>query len=224
LRKKRFFWIVSLLLLILGMGCGPPGAEKAMQPTVEPSPTPVKLAPSSTLTQAPTERAVFIIAHQGFRDEEYTEPRTLLEEAGMEISVASSSLEIANGMLGGQVRPDLLVSEVRAADYDAVIFVGGAGAAEYWDDPQAHRLAREAVEQGKVLAAICIAPATLAKAGVLEGKKATVFQSARGEVEAGGATYTGEPVVRDGLIITANGPAATRQFGEMILQALEEQE
>jgi protease I len=37
-----------------------------------------------------------------------------------------------------------------------------------------------------------------------------------------GAIFTGAPVERDGLIITANGPAAARQFGEAIAAALVE--
>jgi len=95
-------------------------------------------------------------------------------------------------------------------------------AQEYWDDPVAHAVAQEAVAQGKVLAAICIAPTTLAKAGVLQGKKATVFSSEAEELKACGANYTGTSVERDGLIITADGPKAAVEFAEEITRALGE--
>jgi protease I len=201
-------------------------------PQPEPTEAPPEAAPPATDTPQPEptqppapaiKRVVFIIAHEGFRDEEYTEPRAVLEARGVQVTVASSSPETAMGMMGATVQPDVLVSDIVVSDYGAIVFIGGPGAAEYWDDPTAHRIAQEAVAQGKVLAAICIAPVALARAGVLQGRQATVFESAIGEVEAGGATCTGESVVRDGLIVTANGPGAARQFGEAIAAALEEQ-
>jgi len=249
--KKALFWTTTVTLLALLLGCGPSATEVVAPPTeVTPPPAPTEAplptdTPPPEPTEAPMEapplptdtpppeptqppvpaarQVVLIIAHEGFRDEEYTEPRAVLEARGVQVTVASSSLEIAIGMMGATVQPDILVSDVVVDDYEAIVFIGGAGAAEYWDDPTAHRIAQEAVAQGKVLAAICIAPVTLARAGVLQGRQATVFESAIGEVEAGGATCTGESVVRDGLIITANGPGAARQFGETIAAALEEQ-
>ncbi len=165
---------------------------------------------------------LMIIAQQDFRDEEYQEPRQIFEARRATVSVASSSLEVAKGALGAQVKPDLLLNEVAVGNYDAIVFVGGPGAQEYWDNPVAHNIAQEAVAQGKVLAAICIAPATLAKAGVLKGMKATVFSSEAKELKAGGADYTGASVERDGLIITADGPKVSAKFAEEIAKALEE--
>jgi protease I len=165
---------------------------------------------------------LMIIAHQNFRDEEYKEPRQIFEARGATVSVASSSLDVARGAMGAQVKPALLLKDAAVGDYDAIVFVGGPGAQEYWNDPVAHAVAQEAVAQGKVLAAICIAPATLAKAGVLKGKKATVSSFAGDELKAYGADYTGAGVERDGLIITANGPKAAAEFAEEIAKALGE--
>jgi len=106
-----------------------------------------------------------------------------------------------------------------------VVFVGGPGATEYVDDAQAHKVAQDAVAQDKVLAAICIAPEILAKAGVLKEKKATVWSSVadRGPIkvlEDGGAEYVDQNVVQDGKMITANGPAAAKDFGKTIVEVL----
>jgi len=94
------------------------------------------------------------------------------------------------------------------------------GATEYWNNEIAHNLARAALEKNKIVAAICIAPVTLAKAGLLKGKKATVWSSEANQLKSLGAIYTGKPVERDGLIVTANGPQAAEEFGETILAAL----
>jgi protease I len=172
-------------------------------------------------------RVLLIIAPQDFQPQEYGEPRRILEEAGYTVVVASTTLEEAVSMPPERLRvkPDVTIGEVVVADYDAIIFVGGGGSSVYWDDPVAHRIAQEAVAQQKVLAAICIAPVTLARAGVLQGKRATVFPSGDvvAMVQASGAACTGEEaVVRDGLIITGNGPGAATEFGQTVLAALQD--
>jgi len=166
------------------------------------------------------KKAVMVIAEKNFRDEELFEPKKILEAEGVKVIVVSTSFNIARGMLGGKVKPDMLLSEIKVDDYDAIIFVGGSGASQYWNDSLAHNIVKEAVEKNKVLGAICIAPVTLANAGVLTGKKATVWPSERGKIEAKGAIYTGESVQIEGKIITAEGPQAARKFGEAIAKAL----
>ncbi len=168
------------------------------------------------------KKAVMIIAHRNFRDEEFQKPKNILEEHGIKVIVASSRKDIATGMLGTTVKPDILISDINVKDYDIIIFVGGVGATEYWNNPTAHKIAQEALKQGKILCAICIAPVTLANAGILKGKKATVWPSERDRLEAKGALYTGEDVEVDGNIITASGPKAAEKFGNVIVRSLSE--
>ncbi len=170
--------------------------------------------------KAADKAVVMIIAPQKFRDEELFDTKKVLEDAGATVKVASTSLDEATGMLRGTVTPDILVKDVKVADYDAVIFIGGSGASVYWDDATAHAIAKETVKADKVLGAICIAPVTLAKAGVLKDKNATVWKSEKQKLEDAGATYTGAAVEVDGKIITANGPKAAKQFGRAIANAL----
>ena len=115
----------------------------------------------------------------------------------------------------------MLVSQINVDDYDAVIFVGGPGARQYFNDPAALKIARDAAQKGKVLAAICIAPTVLAKANLLNGVKATAFPTEVVSLQNAGARYTAAAVERDGLIITANGPAAAAMFAKEIVDALE---
>ena len=75
-------------------------------------------------------------------------------------------------------------------------------------------------KQNKIIAAICIAPVTLANAGILNGKKATVFPSGKNDLIRNGAKYTGDSVTVDGNIITANGPMAAEAFGKKIVEML----
>ncbi|HUS73640.1 MAG TPA: DJ-1/PfpI family protein [Sedimentisphaerales bacterium] len=175
---------------------------------------------TSTTERPKTKRAVLIIARENFRDEELFETRRVLTEAGVNTVVASSKRGAAKGMLGRVAEAAILVNEIAVDDYDAIIFVGGAGAMEYFHSRAAWNIAREAVAKRKVLGAICIAPAVLANAGVLTGVRATSFPSERERLQRAGALYTGVPVERDGLIITGSGPMAAIQFGRAIADAL----
>ncbi|MHC4664354.1 MAG: DJ-1/PfpI family protein [Planctomycetota bacterium] len=165
-------------------------------------------------------RAAMIIAGGNFRDEELFETRLVLQDAGVETVVASSRTGPIKGMLGGVAEAVILVNELRVDDFDAIVFVGGPGATEYFDSPVALNIAREAAAKGKVLAAICIAPVVLANAGLLNGVRATAFLSERETLQVAGAEFTGAPVERDGLIITASDPSAANLFGRAIADTL----
>ncbi len=167
------------------------------------------------------KKIVMIIASQNFRDEEYQQPKDILTKHGAQIIVASSSLKKAKGVLGLEIQPDKLLSDVKAEDYDAIIFVGGNGAREYYNSKSAHSLIKDAFKLNKIIGAICIAPVILAKAGVLSGKKATVFSSEITQIRNLGTNYTGKAVQIDGNIITANGHDAGKEFGTAILEALQ---
>ncbi|MDI6606176.1 MAG: DJ-1/PfpI family protein [Candidatus Omnitrophota bacterium] len=168
------------------------------------------------------KKAVMIIAPENFRDEELFEPKGILEKCGVEVKIASANSDLAVGKLGAKVRPDMLIKDIRARDFDAVVFVGGIGASRYFDDQQVHNLVKEALKENRIVAAICIAPIILARAGVLKDKRATVFSSEEKEIRALGVKYSGRPVEKDGNIITAAGPFAATEFGREIAKALEE--
>ena len=165
------------------------------------------------------KKAVMIIAFEGFRDEEYREPKAVLEKAGIEVTTASSKLGTATGKLGMKAKVDIILDQVKISNYDAILFIGGPGCYSYYNDSTAHKIAQEAVKEGKLLGAICAAPGILANAGVLKGKKATMFTD-DGTLAKGGATYTGKGVEVDGKIITATGPSTARAWGEKIKEAL----
>jgi protease I len=164
--------------------------------------------------------AVLIIAEKVFRDEEYQIPKDILTRSGIKVVTASTTKGDAVGKLGMKVKPDILVSEIDTDRLDALIFIGGAGSEQYFNDPLAHRLAREAAGKSKVLGAICIAPVILANAGLLKGKRATVFPDGAERLRKVGAVYTGKDVEIDGNLITGSGPEAAQRFGEELLNML----
>jgi protease I len=166
------------------------------------------------------KKAVLIISREIFRDEELFETRRVLTEAGVKTVVASTKIGAIRGMLGRLAEATILVKDIVVNDYDAVIFIGGSGATEYFNSRLAQNIARETVQKKKILGAISIAPTVLANAGLLKGVRSTSFLSERDRLQRTGALYTGVPVERDGLIITGSGPMASVQFGRAIADAL----
>jgi len=163
---------------------------------------------------------LMVIAPAVFRDEEYAHPKQVLESAGARVTTASTARGACLGKLGMVAHADIALHEVEPADYDAVVFVGGSGAEVFFDDPVAHRIAGTMADAGMVVAAICIAPSILARAGVLHGRRATAFSSQEPDLTARGAIWTGAPVEIDGAIVTANGPEAAADFGRALADLL----
>jgi len=167
------------------------------------------------------KNVLMIIASKNFRDEEFEEPYKILSKIA-NITIASSSLKEAKGMFGKVVKPNITINDVDVKKYDAIIFVGGSGATEYFENNVALEIAKKAYESDKIVAAICIAPVILANSGILNGKRATVWDGNFTKMlKEKGAIYTGKDVEIDGKIITANGPNAAKKFGEKIYEMLQ---
>lgn len=172
-----------------------------------------------------TNKIAMIIAHRDFRDEEYFIPKRIFLSRNFEVVTVSDNNDKAIGMHGGETKIDEIIENMIVDDFDAVLFIGGAGVMDNIDNPYFHRVAKEALNKGRILGAICVAPMILAKAGVLNGKRATVWSSPMNKnpikvLEENGAIYEEETVVVDGRIITGDGPMASDKFANTVSEVL----
>ena len=168
-------------------------------------------------TMQNNKKAVLIVAPEGFQDKEYQDTKKSLVNKDVNVYV-SSTTDQAVGKFGKKIKVDIRLKNLKVNDFDAIAFIGGPGATAYQNNMKALSVAKKANDNDKVLGAICIAPTILAKAGVLKGKKATVWSSNLDQtsieiLENNGAQFINEPVVVDKNIITGNGPQAASQFG-----------
>lgn len=209
--------VTALALGLMAAGCGEKDEEVEVTST-ESSQDASNPADEQT---GGDEKALIVIANQDFNDTEYGTTRTVLEENGIAVDIANTSGQASTGIDDTSVRPDMAVSAVDVADYQAVVFIGGPGAGEYFDEKQVLDLAKQAADSDKVIAAICVAPVILANAGLLGGKQATVYSGEKDKLTARGCEYTGTSCAVAGKIITANGPDAAREFAEKIVEALQ---
>lgn len=168
-------------------------------------------------------KVLMVIAPKRYREEEFEIPAKMFEEAGVSYKVASTKTGECEGMMGGIQEASLLISDAKEEDYDGIVVVGGLGASDflYKEDPLME-LIRQFESKNKIISAICLAPVVLARAGILKGKQATVFESpaALEILRQGGANYVKVPVVSDLNIVTANHPTVSSGFAEVILEKL----
>lgn len=169
------------------------------------------------------KRFIMILAPRAFRDEEFKIPYELLTRTGHKVTVASRDTVLATGLLGMALKPHITVKDIDSLAYDGMVLVGGTGAAIYWDDKIVHNLARYfARTPNKLVAAICLAPITLARAGILTGEKATVFKDRAtiAEFKAKEVLYQKTDVVISGNVITAASPQDSEKFARAIAKLI----
>ncbi|WAC04691.1 MAG: DJ-1/PfpI family protein [Methanoregula sp.] len=163
------------------------------------------------------------IAPERYRDEELDEPIAAFKKGGIGFDIASTKTGTCKGMLGGTAHASLSFEQAGPSQYAGLVIIGGAGSPPHlWGNKDLIQLAGSFYQQKKIVAAICLSPVVLARAGLLKGKKATFFKTpdSFAEMNAGGAIISEAPVVIDIPVITANGPAAATAFGEAIVARL----
>jgi len=223
--KKRF--VYSTVLIIVGLGLVFWGVPLSLFAPQETPSTPSTTQPDvyNKLNITMEKKILMVVAFKDFSDEEYFIPKEVLEKAGFSIDTTSTKKGIAIGSQGGEAIVHMGIDEINLENYDVVIFCGGSGMANELDNQIFHKLAKDFYENNKTVAAICVAPALLAKAGILENKKATVWSSVLDKsfietLEENGAIYEDSLVVIDNKIITANGPDAAEEFAKAIKELL----
>ncbi len=171
-------------------------------------------------------RHVAILATDGFEQSELTEPKRLLEKAGVHTQVIApggvSSIKGWSGKdWGDSVKVDKPLKQADAADYDALILPGGVMNPDKLRlEPGAIALIKAFASAGKPIAAICHGPWTLIDAGLVSDRKVTSWPSLRKDLENAGARWEDSEVVRDGLLITSRKPDDIPAFADALIDAL----
>jgi protease I len=120
------------------------------------------------------------------------------------------------------VKPRLALRDVRPEYFGGLVLFGGSGATLYWNDSLLLQRVREFAAAGKLVAAIGTMPLALANAGVLKGRRATVFRErpAIAMLRAAGARHSFNNIVSDRGVITAADWRSARAFGRAVAAAL----
>lgn len=212
---KNSLTLIAILLVLFSAVFGQ-GTSPQMPPlkatAISPSPIPPDALQGLKI--------LMVIAPKNFNDDELGVPKEMFEKYGAKVDIVSTQKGEAVGMKGKTVKVERTISDVNVDEYSAVVFVGGSGTPEIWDNKDIKELALAFDKKNKVIGAICLAPGILAHAGLLKDKPATVFSSAQREIEEAGAKYTGEKVTVSERIVTANGPDAAGDFANAVIRSI----
>ncbi|WP_199548589.1 type 1 glutamine amidotransferase family protein [Streptomyces sp. N35] len=168
-----------------------------------------------------TRKPAHIAVYDTFADWETGYATTGLVRVGYETRTVGPDLEPVTTMGGLRVTPDLALADLRPEDSSLLILTG----ADLWDSgddlaPFA-RKAREFLDAGVPVAAICGATAGLAREGLLDDRAHTsaisFYLAATGY--KGGERYVETDAVTDGVLVTA-GPTEPVAFAREVFALL----
>ncbi|MFN6476224.1 DJ-1/PfpI/YhbO family deglycase/protease [Nostoc sp. DedQUE07] len=168
------------------------------------------------------KKKVAILIEQAVEDAEFTVPYNGLKQAGIEVVVLGSRMnEKYKGKRGKlSIQADGTTTEAIAAQFDAVVIPGGMAPDQMRRNINTVRFVQEAIQQEKLVAAVCHGPQVLIEGDLLKGKQATGFSAIAKDMINAGANYLDEPVVVDGNLITSREPGDLPIFTTAILSRL----
>ena len=128
---------------------------------------------------------------------------------------------------GFDVRPEKLLSHINLEDFDALVIPGGFGDAGFYEEALSEpflEVVRNFDRRAAPIAAVCVSALCLAAAGVLKGRKATIYHQAGGtrkaQLESYDVRFVDEPIVIDGHIMTSTGPGTGIELALTLLETL----
>ena len=155
---------------------------------------------------------VYVYLADGFEEIEALTVVDVLRRAGVDTRTVSIMRDLTvTGAHDVPVVADTLFEDASLEQCEMLVLPGGG--------PGTRRLAEhdglakalvESAGNGKWIAAICAAPLVLAKHGLLEGKRAVIFDGM--EADLAGAVYKKENVVQDGNLVSSRGPGTAMDF------------
>ena len=168
-------------------------------------------------------KRVAVLVEKFYEDLELWYPVLRLREAGADLKIVGPKAgETYASKHGYPAKADISASDVKAADFDAIVIPGGYSP----DHMRRHKamvdLVTDAAKQGKVLAAICHGPWMLCSARCVQGKKVTSFLSVRDDLENAGAKWVDEACAVDGNLVTSRTPDDLPAFMQGLFAALGE--
>ena len=164
---------------------------------------------------------VLVPLAQGCEELEAVTVVDLLRRAGIGVVTAGLDAQPVRASRGMILLADMTLDAALQQEFDMIVLPGGLPGADHLrDDPRVIELLKKMAASDRYTAAICAAPRVLARAGLLDGKRATSYPGALDIDAVPGIEYLEMPVVTDGRVITSRGPGTAMDFALTLIEAL----
>ena len=166
---------------------------------------------------------VAILIDNGFENDEMTEPRKALQDAGAETVIVSPQKQKVRAWELKKWGKSYEVQEMlEAADpqrFDALLLPGGVMNPDHLRiNPKAVAFVKSFVDAGKPIAAICHGPWTLIEADGVRGRKITSWPSLKSDLKNAGADWVDEEVAVDRNLVSSRKPNDIPAFNREALK------
>jgi protease I len=172
-------------------------------------------------------KTVAILTENGFEEVELTSPKKALEEAGATVHIVSPQKQKVKGWnhdhWSMELPVDKNISDARINDYDALILPGGVlNPDQLRQNKDAVDFAKDFLETGKPVAAICHGPQLLIETGLLEGRTLTSYPSVQTDLKNAGANWHDKEVIVDNGLVTSRSPKDLEAFNKKMIEEIAE--
>jgi 4-methyl-5(b-hydroxyethyl)-thiazole monophosphate biosynthesis len=173
-------------------------------------------------------KKVVLFLAEGFEEVEAITPVDYLRRAGIEVITAALEAKAGKTVTGAHSisvfadtsLPELGSARLKADAWDAVLLPGGMpGASNLAASKELGVFLTEMAAAGKLVSAICASPAVvLFPLGLLKGRHFTCFPGM--EKQVSGASWSSDPVVCDGNIITSRAAGTAGLWAASLIEKL----
>jgi len=163
---------------------------------------------------------VIVILADGLEEVEALTPVDYMRRAGIAVTTLGLGGTLIEGSHGITIKADMDFKDFKGEARAIVIPGGMPGSSHIAADERVIELIREYHDDGRLIAAICAAPAlVLGRAGILKDKKYTCYP---GYEEKAGlyGEYSSDRVVQDQNVITGCGVGGAAEFSARIIASL----
>jgi 4-methyl-5(b-hydroxyethyl)-thiazole monophosphate biosynthesis len=171
-------------------------------------------------------KKILEIIADGFEEVEALAPCDFWRRCGFTVDLAALTGDSAVGAHNITVKCDTGVAQINVSDYDMVFLPGGMpGSLNLYNSQQVEKILQAMSTLDRYTAAVCAAPMVLHKAGLLRGKKCTMYPSTElRQKYCSGINFIEMPAVADGKVITGRGPGAAFALAYLAAKLLGEAE
>ena len=164
-------------------------------------------------------------------------PYLRLREEGIEVHIGAPAKKVLNSVIhdfepdwdtyvekpGYRIPADVAFSDIRPAEYDAIILSGGRAPEYLRNDPRLQEIVRHFVAHQKPIAALCHGSLILAAVDALRGCTVATYEALAPDIQNAGGKFKNTEVVVEGNLVTSRTwmdlPFFMREFLKILRSA-----